>query len=120
MNDVATLGGGMEIARRETMTFSPRLRVKTLLLPASLDLGNAQDWKERLIAALTLNPVLELDGSETMHVTTPGIQILLAAAQSAKSKGGTMVLMNPSSALEAAFDDLGLTHTLQGWREAHA
>ena len=52
--------------------------------------------------------------------TTPGIQILLAAAQSAKSKGGKIVLMNPSSALEAAFDDLGLTHTLQGWREAHA
>ena len=40
------------------MMSSPRLQVKTLLLPASLDLGNAQDWKERLIAALTLNPVL--------------------------------------------------------------
>ena len=97
------------------MMVSPQLRVKTLLLPASLDLGNAQDWKERLIAALTLTPVLKLDGSETMHVTTPGIQILLAAAQSAKSKGGKIVLINPSSALNAAFDDVGLTHTLQGW-----
>ena len=102
------------------MVFCPELQVKTLLLPASLDLGNAQDWKERLIGALTSNPVLKLDGSETMHVTTPGIQILLAAGQSAKSKGGKIVLMNPSSALGAAFDDLGLTHTLQGWREAHA
>ena len=102
------------------MMVSPQLRVKTLLLPASLDLGNAQDWKERLIAALTLTPVLKLDGSETMHVTTPGIQILLAAAQSAKSKGGKIVLINPSSALNAAFDDVGLTHTLQGWEEAHA
>ncbi len=102
------------------MMFSPRLRVKTLHLPASLDLGNAQDWKERLIAALTLNPVLKLDGSEAAHVTTPGIQILLAAAQSAKSKGGKIVLMNPSSALEAAFADLGLAHTLGEWRVAHA
>ncbi len=102
------------------MMFSPRLRVKTLLLPASLDLGNAQDWKERLIAALTLNPVLKLDGSETTNVTTPGIQLLLAAAQSAKAKGGKIVLMNPSSALEAAFDDLGLTHKLSEWRVAHA
>ena len=102
------------------MMSSPRLQVKTLLLPPSLDLGNAQDWKERLIAALTLNPVLKLDGSETRHATTPGIQILLAAAQSAKSKGGKIVLTNPSAALEAAFDDLGLTQTLQGWREAHA
>ena len=102
------------------MMFSPRLRVKTLLLPASLDLGNAQDWKERLMAALTLNPVLKLDGSETMHVATPGIQILLAAEQSAKSKGGKVVLMNPSSALEAAFEDLGLAHVLSEWSPHHA
>lgn len=102
------------------MMLSPGLRANTLLLPASLNLANAQDWKERLIAALTLTPILNLDGSETTHVTTPGIQILLAAAQSAKSKGGKIVLINPSSALEAAFDDLGLTHTLQEWREAHA
>jgi anti-anti-sigma regulatory factor len=85
-----------------------------------LDLGNAQDWKERLIAALTLNPVLKLDGSETNHVTTPGIQILLAAEQSARSKGGKIVLSNASSALEAAFDDLGLSDTLREWRPAHA
>ncbi len=102
------------------MMFSPRLRVKTLLLPTSLDLGNAQDWKERLIAALTLNPVLKLDGSETTHVATPGIQILLAAAQSAKEKGGRVVLMNPSSALEAAFEDLGLAHVLGEWSTHHA
>ena len=102
------------------MMFSPRLRVKTLLLPVSLDLGNVQDWKERLMAALTLDPVLKLDGSEITHVATPGIQILLAAAQSAKSKGGKVVLMNPSSALEAAFEDLGLAHVLSEWRPQHA
>ena len=102
------------------MMFSPGLRVKTLQLPASLDLGNAQDWKERLIAALTLNPVLKVDGSETSHVTTPGIQLLLAAGESAKSKGGKLELMNPSPALEAAFDDLGLTNTLREWGAAHA
>ena len=37
------------------MMLSPGLRANTLLLPASLNLANAQDWKERLIAALTLN-----------------------------------------------------------------
>ncbi len=102
------------------MMFSSRLRVKTLLLPASLDMVSAQDWKERLMAALTLNPVLKLDGSETTHVATPGLQILLAAAQSAKSKGGKLVLMNPSQALEAAFADLGLAHALNEWRAHHA
>jgi anti-anti-sigma regulatory factor len=102
------------------MMFSSRLRVKTLLLPSSLDMVSAQDWRERLMAALTLNPVLKLDGSETTHVATPGIQILLAASQSAKSKGGKVVLMNPSSALEAAFEELGLAHVLSDWGPHHA
>ena len=102
------------------MMFSPRLRVKTLELPASLDLGNAQDWKERLLAALTLNPVLKLDGAGTAHVTTPGVQILLSAHQSAQAKGGKLVLLNPSPALEAAFNDLGLAGKLGEWRAAHA
>ena len=44
------------------MMLSPGLRANTLLLPASLNLANAQDWKERLIAALTLTPILNLDG----------------------------------------------------------
>jgi len=101
------------------MMFSPRLRVEPLLLPASLDLANAEDWKDRLLAALTLNPVLKLDGSETTHVTTPGIQVLLAAHQSAKAKGGKVVLMNSSPAVEAAFGDLGLAPTFEEWRSAH-
>ena len=102
------------------MMFSPQLRVKTQLLPATLDLGNAQDWKERLLAALSLNPVLRLDGAEMQNITTPGVQMLLAADRSATSRGGKLVLSNPSAALEAAFEDLGLAGKLQEWRDAHA
>jgi anti-anti-sigma regulatory factor len=102
------------------MMFSSRQRAKALTLPVTLDMRNAQELKDRLLAALELNPVLQLDGSGTTHVATPGVQILLAAAQSAKSKGGNLVLIEPSSALEEAFHDLGLTHAYSEWRAANA
>lgn len=112
------------------MMFSSRLRAKalqtsvpqekTLRLPASLDLGSAQALKESLLSALAVSPALKLDASETRHVATPGVQVLLAAAQAAKSAGGKVVLTGSSPVLEAAFADLGLTETFTEWKAAHA
>jgi anti-anti-sigma regulatory factor len=101
----------------------PRARPVTapvIKLPANLDMRSAQDLKDRLAAALASNPVLRLDGSETTHVATPGVQLLLAASQTAKSDGGKIVLTNGSAALEAAFQDLGLGNELAEWGTAHA
>jgi anti-anti-sigma regulatory factor len=81
---------------------------------------NAQDLKDRLLAALALSPVLRLDGSEIQNVATPGVQVLLAAARSAESEGGKVILTKTSSALEEAFRDLGLTQAYTQWRSAHA
>ncbi|MFZ1110690.1 MAG: STAS domain-containing protein [Rhodomicrobium sp.] len=100
----------------------PRARPVTppvIKLPANLDMRSAQDLKDRLAAALASNPVLRLDGSETTHVATPGVQLLLAASQTAKSDGGKIVLTNGSAALEAAFQDLGLGNELAEWGTAH-
>ena len=110
------------------MMFSSRLRAKTLQLPqektlqlpVSLDMGTAQALKESLFSALAMSPTLRLDGSKTRHVTTPGIQVLLAAAQSAKSRGGKIVLIGASPVLVAALADLGLTVTFTEWTAAHA
>jgi anti-anti-sigma regulatory factor len=101
----------------------PRARPFTppvIKLPANLDMTSAQDLKDRLAAALATNPVLRLDGSETTHVATPGVQLLLAASQTAKSEGGRMVLTNGGAALEAAFQDLGLANELAEWGTADA
>jgi anti-anti-sigma regulatory factor len=89
-------------------------------LPVNLDMRSAQELKERLVAALASDPVLRLDGSETTNVATPGVQLLLAASQTAKSDGGKIVLTNGSAALEAAFQDLGLANELAEWGTAHA
>ncbi len=112
------------------MMFSSRQRAKTLQtpvapektlqLPASLDMGSAQALSESLLSALAMSPALKVDASETRHVATPGVQVLLAAAQSAKSAGGSVVLTGSSAVLEAAFADLGLTETFTEWQAAHA
>jgi anti-anti-sigma regulatory factor len=91
-----------------------------IALPANLDMRSVQDLKDRLAAALASNPVLRLDGAQTTHVATPGVQLLLAASRTAKSEGGRIVLTNGSAALEAAFQDLGLANELAEWGTAHA
>ncbi len=97
-----------------------RQRAKAVALPAILDIGNAQELQESLAAALERSPVLRLNGSKTQQVSTPGVQVLLAAALSAEAGGGRLVLNSPSQALQEAFANLGLPDKLQEWRAANA
>jgi anti-anti-sigma regulatory factor len=117
----------VEAAKNEApkMMFNPRqsetpATLPVTKLPAILDMRNTQDLRDRLLSALEASPVLQLDGSETTQVATPGVQLLLAASQSAKAKGGKIIMTDPSPALEAAFLDLGVAAELTEWREAHA
>jgi anti-anti-sigma regulatory factor len=96
-----------------------RQRAKAIALPAILDIGNAQELQESLGAALEGSPVLRLNGSKTQQVSTPGVQVLLAAAQSAEAGGGRLVLSSPSQALQEAFGSLGLSNQLNEWRAAN-
>jgi anti-anti-sigma regulatory factor len=101
------------------MKAAPRQRAKTLALPAILDIGNAQELMDSLVAALEQSPMLRLNGSKTGQVTTPGAQVLLAASQSALAGGGKLILSSPSQALQEAFEALGLPNQLSEWRAAN-
>lgn len=101
------------------MKAAPRQRIKSLALPANLDIGTAQELQESLAAALEQSPVLRLNGSKTQQVSTPGVQLLLSAAQSAAAGGGRLVLSNPSPALKEAFEGLGLPNQLSEWSAAN-
>jgi len=100
------------------MKVASRPRAQALVLPVTLDMSNAQELKDRLMAALERTSMLRLNGSKTRQVATPGIQILLAASQSANSAGGRFILVSPSPALKTAFEALGLSHKLNDWRAA--
>lgn len=96
-----------------------RQRAKSLTLPAILDIGNAQELQDSFAAALEQSPVLRLNGSKTQQASTPGVQLLLAASQSATAGGGRLILSNPSPALREAFESLGLPNLLNEWRAAN-
>ena len=101
------------------MKAAPRQRAKALTLPAILDIGNAQELQDSLAGALERSPVLRLNGSKINQVSTPGVQVLLAASQSALAGGGKLILASPSPALQEAFESLGLPNQLSEWRAAN-
>jgi anti-anti-sigma factor len=101
------------------MKAAPRQRAKAFVLPPALDIGNAQELHDTFVAAIEQSPVLRLNGSKVQQASTPGVQVLLSAAQSASAGGGRLHLSNPSPALLEAFSSLGLSSVLSEWRAAN-
>ena len=87
----------------------------TLKLPAELDLLCAEQLKTRLCDVLDETPAIKIDAVDVTRVGTSCVQILLAAARSAESDGGRLMLLNPPSVLCEAFADLGLQNEIQEW-----
>jgi anti-anti-sigma factor len=87
-------------------------------LPGSLDIRTAPELKESLIAMLAASPDLRVVGNGVGIATTPGLQLLMAAASSAEKQGGRLVLVDPSPALCAAFTDIGCGSLITDWSKA--
>lgn len=76
-------------------------------LPPVLDFAAAEGFQASLIEKLHAAPTLHLDASAVETLTTPCIQLILAAA-----KSHHVTIGNPSMAFDSAFSDLGLN-----WQE---
>lgn len=86
-----------------------------IALPPALDLSGAGELKSMLLADIATGEPSILDGSHVQRVATPGVQILLAYANTTAQQGQRPKILNPSEALKAAFDELGLGHQLSQW-----
>ncbi len=84
-------------------------------LPAVLDVPAAAALRQRLLADAQPGQVIRLDAAAVVQMTTPAVQMLLAAADFIRRKRARLVLANPSDALVAAFGDLGLFSQLMAW-----
>ena len=73
-------------------------------LPAVLDFAAAEGFQAALIEKLQAGQPLRLDASAVETLTTPCIQLILAAAKSHQ-----VAISSPSAAFSSAFSDLGLT-----------
>lgn len=85
---------------------------QSLHLPPVLDLMASASLCEQLRAGLLTGEPLTLDGSEVERVSTACLQVLTAAALSARSHGLAFKLRAPSTTLVDALADLGLDQNL--------
>lgn len=85
-------------------------------LPAYLDLAFANELKIRLQESLEAEGALILDAGEVESVTTPCIQVILAAENSASASSRRIFLRSASDSFRQAFEDLGFDEKLGKWR----
>ncbi len=80
-----------------------------------LDLAAAEPLATVLRAMLPDGPI-RVDGGAVERVTTPCLQVLAAAAATARARGIVFRLENASAAMVDAIEDLGLGKALEGDR----
>ncbi len=81
------------------------------LLPAELDLAAADSLCRALNAALAEGGITA-EGAQVERVSTPCLQVLAAAATTARMRRQPFRLTNPSDVLRSAIADLGLHQVL--------
>jgi anti-anti-sigma regulatory factor len=81
-----------------------------------LDIRTAGPLRDGLQKALKRGKPVVIDAAQVDRLSTPCIQVLLAASKSAEAGGGRIVLAQASDAFVAAFGDLGLFASLMSWQ----
>ncbi|MEL7028409.1 MAG: STAS domain-containing protein [Pseudomonadota bacterium] len=80
-----------------------------VILPSALDLNAAVAAHRDLASRLQADGLIEVDGSQVTRPATPGLQVLLAAARTARAKKQPFRLTDPSTELLEALADLDLS-----------
>jgi chemotaxis protein CheX len=81
-----------------------------------LDIRAAVALREGLQKALKRGKPVIVDAAQVDRLSTPCIQVLLAAGKTAEGSGCRIVLAQASDAFVAAFSDLGLFANLMSWQ----
>lgn len=83
-----------------------------ICLPSSLGLVDSGPLLTALRDSLIARNAVRVDGAAVERISTPCIQLLVAAALNARSEGLVFELASPSSALNEALADLGVAQFL--------
>ncbi len=84
------------------------------LLPI-LDMAAADEFLESLKSCISQNKNLTLDSSNVERVSTPCIQVLLAAAFKVEKAGGQFSILNVTPVFERGMKELGVSDYLNNW-----
>ncbi len=85
-------------------------------LSRELDLLAAEALKNDLLELLNSDGNLEISADDVERVSTPCIEVLVAASAAFGETGRGFHIRNPSDAFCDAFGALGLAHRLEMWR----
>lgn len=83
-------------------------------LPQVLDLTQAQNLRDSMAARLS-EGALVLDASAVERMSTPCMQVLLAAGRAADLAGSPFQIINVSDVFRTALADLGLQAEFKNW-----
>ena len=109
------------MAKKEPSLAEPVLVVtgkkeSRITLGPVLDIRAASPLRDSLQKALKRGKPIVLDAALVDRLSTPCVQVLLAAGKSAEAAAGRIVLEQASDAFVAAFSDLGLYANLMSWQ----
>jgi anti-anti-sigma regulatory factor len=84
-------------------------------LPSRVDISCAVDVYKEINEAVSDNKNITFSASNVERITTPGIQLLISAANTIKAKGGTFLVSWPSDIFKETLSDLGFSNQLKEW-----
>ncbi|MDE3114737.1 MAG: STAS domain-containing protein [Pseudomonadota bacterium] len=90
----------------------PNTGPRAITIPAIFDAGAAAALLQTLNEALGAAESVSVQADAVQRVTTPGLQVLAAAAKSFSEKGLAFGYVNPAPPLTDAAETLGLSQAL--------
>jgi anti-anti-sigma regulatory factor len=107
-------------ARPQTAPPAAPEDIATLTLPPVSDAGAAHALKESLLPLVQKGaPIRLLGGGEVERITTPCMQVLIAADRALAPQQARLVLEAASAPMRLAFGEMGLSDELDRWTAAH-
>ena len=108
--------GKKEPALAEPVLVANGKKDSRITLGPVLDIRAASPLRDGLQKALKRGKPIVLDAAQVDRLSTPCIQVLLAAGKSVEAAASRIVLAQASDAFVAAFSDLGLFANLMNWQ----
>lgn len=97
------------------IVLNKKSKTATIALPEILDLSAAEPLKAALAEAVDAGKPLTLDAGAVARLSTPCLQVLIAAERAMKAADVPFTLANPSDAFVDTFNDLGVFSHLKQW-----
>lgn len=89
-----------------------------VVLPANTDIGSISQLYQEIISVYT-NHNLAIDASKVQNITTPGVQLLIAATNTAKARNIKITIPQYSEMFKNTLTIMGFSNQFKEWVDAN-